>query len=78
MEGSMLGRGQQGYSNEEAVSAGIQATLQRSSKICFLFCSAQNIDRIVSAYKACLRTNTTFVIDIYCAYVLNELKGKFS
>lgn len=74
MEGSMLGRTDQKYEDEEAVSNGIEAILNEISKVAFLFCSGQNIDRIVSAYKACRRTNTIFVIDLYTAYILTQLK----
>lgn len=35
---------------------------------------SQNIDRIVSAYKACLKTGSIFVIDIYTAFILDKLR----
>jgi len=74
MEGSMLGRGKQLYENEEKVQAKIAKILRKSSNITFLFTSTQNIDRLVSAYKACLRTDSIFVIDIYTAFVLDNLR----
>lgn len=73
MEGSMLGRGKQVYADEEAVQKGIEDLLWDKNNIAFLFASSQNIDRIVSAYKACLRTKSIFVIDIYTAYILHKL-----
>jgi ribonuclease J len=39
-----------------------------------LICSSQNIDRIVSAYRACLRTGKILIIDIYTAWILEKLK----
>ena len=48
--------------------------LRESEKAAFIAMSSQNIDRIVSAYKACLKTNSTFVIDIYTAYILDRLR----
>ncbi len=35
--------------------------------------SSQNIDRIISIYKACLHTNKTLIIDLYLAYILEKL-----
>lgn len=73
MEGSMLGRAKQAYTDEEAVQKGIEDVLCNKSNIAFLFASSQNIDRIISAYKACRRTNSILVIDIYTAYILHRL-----
>ena len=74
MEGSMLGRGEQRYKNEDAVQGGITKILRKRSNITFFFVSSQNIDRLVSAYKACLRTDSIFVIDIYTAFILDNLR----
>jgi ribonuclease J len=74
MEGSMLGRDSQIYKNEVAVQVRIEEILKSANNITFLFASSQNIDRLVSAYKACLKTNSTFVIDIYTAYILDKLR----
>ena len=43
------------------------------NKINFVYQAGQNIDRIVSVYKACIKTNKTLVIDIYIAYILSKL-----
>jgi len=74
MEGSMLGRGDQEYEDEVAIEKKIAGILKSTNSITFLFASSQNIDRIVSAYKACLRTSSIFVIDIYTAYILDRLR----
>lgn len=73
MEGSMLGRGEQAYKDEIAVEKGIKEILASKSNIAFLFASSQNIDRLVSAYKACRKTGTTFVVDLYTAFILHKL-----
>ncbi|MHB9071711.1 MAG: MBL fold metallo-hydrolase [Sedimentisphaerales bacterium] len=73
MEGSMLGRTEMLYKDEDKVEAKIIEILKNQSNITFLFSSSQNIDRLVSAYRACLQTDTTFVIDIYTAYILQKL-----
>lgn len=74
MEGSMLGRGTQHYVNEIEIEKKITQTLQERKNITFLFASSQNIDRIVSAYRACLKTQSIFVIDIYTAFILEKLR----
>jgi ribonuclease J len=74
LEGSMIGRGEQLFKNEQAVQARIEKVLTATPNVKFLFASSQNIDRIVSAYKACLKTNHVFVIDIYTAYILDCLR----
>ena len=74
MEGSMLSRSDQKYEDEVAIEKKIADILKAANNITFLFASSQNIDRVVSAYKACLRTNSTFVIDIYTAYILDRLR----
>ena len=73
MEGSMLGRNEMAYKDESEVEARIVKILKEQNNITFLFSSSQNIDRLVSAYRACLQTGTTFVIDIYTAFILQKL-----
>ncbi len=74
MEGSMLGRSDQKYKDEASVQIRMEEILKVANNITFLFASSQNIDRLVSAYKASLKTNSTFVIDIYTAYILDRLR----
>ena len=74
MEGSMLGRDDQKYKNEVSVQTRIEEILKAANNITFFFASSQNIDRLVSAYKACLKTGSTLVIDIYTAYILGRLR----
>ena len=74
MEGSMLGREKQEFKNEEAVQRGIEKILNMTDNTVFLAASSQNIDRVVSAYKACLKTGHVFVIDLYTAFILDRLK----
>lgn len=74
MEGSISGRENQKYKDEISVQQGIEEILKSANNITFLFASSQNIDRLVSAYKACLKTNSTLVIDIYTVYILDRLR----
>lgn len=74
MEGTMMGRGKGLYSSEKDVCQEITKELQNNENVTFLFSSGQNIDRIVSAYKACRKTDSIFVIDLYEAFILEKLK----
>ncbi|MCD5390568.1 MBL fold metallo-hydrolase [candidate division NPL-UPA2 bacterium] len=75
MEGSMLGRDKQIYKDEISVQMAIEGILRNKTNIAFLFASSQNIDRIVSVYKACRRVNSIFVIDVYTAFILYKLNN---
>src|SRR3989338_3248991 len=74
LEGSMIGRGKQVFKDETAVEPRIEKILRSNDNIKFLFASAQNIDRILSAFRAWLKTGHIFVIDIYTAYILDSVK----
>ena len=73
MEGSMLGRSEHLYNNEGEIEERIVEILKESKTVTFLFTSSQNIDRLVSAYRACLKTDSIFVIDLYTAFILDKL-----
>lgn len=73
MEGTSLGSEEQIYKDEVAVEKAIEDLLRNKSNITFFFTSSQNIDRLVSAYKACRRTDSLFVLDIYTAFVLLKI-----
>ena len=73
MEGSMLGRSEHLYNNEGEIEERIVEILKESKTVTFLFVSSQNIDRLVSAYRAYLKTDSIFVIDLYTAFILDKL-----
>ena len=71
MEGSSLGRlrpGQRFPREAEIESSFVQAL--RADGFVGVCASAQNIDRIVSLYRACLRTGRTLLLDAYAMEVL--------
>lgn len=72
MEGTMINRDNHPYQDEVSVEMGMQDAMKSENGPCFLLCSSQNIDRIVSAYKACIKVNRKFVVDIYTAWILHE------
>ncbi len=60
--------------DEMAAQTRIEEALKKADNVTFLSTPSENIDRLVSAYKACLKTNSIFVIDIYTAYLLDRLR----
>ena len=77
MEGSMIGRNNHKNKSEEELEVDLKDLLSVEDKLMFITCSSQNIDRLVSVYKACYKSNRILVIDPYTAYVLERL-GKQS
>ncbi len=77
MEGSSFGRKPSEYlfPDEEAVEKRIIEIIKDKENIALLFCSSQNIDRIVSVYRAVLKLSGVLVIDLYTAFILYKLKG---
>ena len=74
MEGTMLRRSNSDFEDEEEVQGAIAKTISSQENITFLICSSQNIDRLVSAFKACNDHGKTLVVDVYTAWVLEKLK----
>jgi len=74
LEGSMLGRNKCLFTREEAVEDEMACIFKNKSNIAFVFCSSQNIDRIVSIYRAAKRNGQLTVIDLYTAYIMNSVK----
>lgn len=71
MEGSSLGRLKPGqrFPTEAEVEALLVERLRAPGFIA-VCASAQNVDRVVSLYRACKRTGRTLVLDLYAAEVL--------
>jgi len=70
MEGTMMQRSNDDFPTEQSVEEKIYKTIKDTNDLSFMIGSSQNIDSIVSAYRACKRTNKIFVIDIYTAWIL--------
>jgi ribonuclease J len=73
MEGSMIGRQTGDPHSEKAIEDELTAVFGKSTGIVFCLVSGQNIDRLVSIYRAALKSNRMFVVDLYTATVLHEL-----
>jgi len=74
LEGTTLGRDAPAYPSEQAVEDALVGVFATKSNLAFVFCSSQNVDRLVSLYKAARRAGAVLVIDLYTAYVLRALR----
>jgi ribonuclease J len=75
MEGSMIGREEGLYPDETSVEEALVRQMRADKRICFIFTSSQNLDRIISVFRATKRSDRILVIDLYTAFVLEKLSG---
>ena len=73
MEGTTIGRDSKPFKTETEIENEFVKVFQEQNKINLVYSSGQNIDRIVSVYRACIRTNKILVVDVYVAKILKEL-----
>lgn len=74
MEGTMIQRNNDEFPNEQSVEDKIHETISQHHQITFMIGSSQNIDSMVSAYRASKRAGKIFVVDIYTAWILEKMK----
>jgi ribonuclease J len=70
MEGTCVGREDQSFPTEDALVPGFVDLFCRTPGMPLVWCSGQNIDRIVTIFKACRRAGRQFIVDMYSAEVL--------
>jgi ribonuclease J len=72
MEGSSLGRlaEDQSFPSEAALEQIFVDRFNATAGMALVACSAQNIDRVVTVYRAAKRTGRTLIVDAYAAEVL--------
>ena len=73
MEGSTLGREDSAYPDEDSVEKAIQKELKNHEGPGYIFTSSQNLDRLVSIYKAARKAGKVLVLDLYTAFLLDKL-----
>ncbi|MDA3871771.1 MAG: MBL fold metallo-hydrolase [Candidatus Marinimicrobia bacterium] len=73
LEGTTIGRNKKPFKTEEQIENELIKIFKQPNKINLIYTSGQNIDRLVSIYKACNKTNKIMVVDIYVAEVLEKL-----
>ena len=75
LEGTNLGAGVDRKCEKEFVleKRFASAFKKTADSLHLVWCSGQNIDRMVTLFKACLRSNRQLVVDPYTAVVLDEV-----
>ena len=74
LEGTTVDRSSRVLKTETDIEQEIVQVIKENNSITLAYFASQNIDRIVSFYKASIRTNKLFVIDLYTAHVLDLVK----
>ena len=72
MEGTNIGRadGESGFPTETDLEARFVELFNDTKAMPLVWCSGQNIDRLVTVFRACKRTGRQFIVDMYTAHVL--------
>lgn len=73
LEGTMLGRAGVLCQDETEIEEEMVHLFKREPELFLINCSSQNIDRLVSLFRACVRSERKMVIDPYTAYILEEI-----
>lgn len=73
LEGTAIGRGGERFSTESELETEFVNTFKAGKGINLVYTSGQNIDRLVSIYRACKRTGKTLAVDFYIACILKKL-----
>ena len=75
LEGTMIGTEREtGVLTEEQLEARFVDSIRATEGAVFVTLSSQNIDRIVTLFRACKKSGHTLVIDPYTAEILKRLK----
>lgn len=77
LEGTTIGRGSKAFKTEIEIENEFTKLFKESDKLNLIYVSGQNIDRLVSIWRACIKTKKILVVDVYVATVLKEL-SKFA
>lgn len=74
LEGTTIGRPDAAFATEESLETDLLALLAQQKHFALIFCSAQNLDRLVTIYRSVKRAHKLMVIDLYTAFTLNKLQ----
>jgi len=72
-EGTMVKRENHKFQSEQDIEEELVSILESQNNTSFLLSSAQNIDRMVSCYNACKRTEKFLVVDAYTAWLMEQV-----
>ena len=73
LEGTLLARDNAAHPSEASVEAAMLRSMQDEAQLVYLLSSSQNLDRLVSAYRATKRAGRMLVLDLYTAWILEEI-----
>jgi ribonuclease J len=71
MEGTHLGLGKRDGLDEYDLEEEIVGLVREAEGLVLASFSPQHVDRLVAFIRAAIRTGRTFVVDVYCAYVMH-------
>lgn len=77
MEGTTLGRPESagGFPTEDDLVSEMVEQFESTDGMALVWASGQNIDRLVTLYKACRKAKRQLILDVYTAHVLREIKN---
>lgn len=70
MEGTCIGREDKPFQTEDELIPEFVDVFKKTEGMPLVWCSGQNIDRIVTIFKACKQAGRCFIIDMYTAEIL--------
>ena len=72
MEGTTIGRKdtEESAETEQALEASFVKEMRATPGLCLVWTSSQNIDRLVTIFKACKRAKRELILDLYTAEIL--------
>jgi ribonuclease J len=76
MEGTMMGRQNESTLTEDELELEIVSEARVHDGMKLFICSGQNVDRLVTFYRAAKRSGAILVLDLYAANILHELGRK--
>ena len=76
MEGTSLSRGQEPGLSEPDVETLLVNLLKQTPGLALAMFSPQNVDRLVSYYRAAVRSGRTLVLDPYAAFILHLIRSE--
>ena len=77
LEGTTIGRAQEQSMSEQDLEAKFIKSIKRTQGLVFITLAGQNIDRIVSVYKATMANKRILIIDPYIAEILDRIKKQY-
>lgn len=76
MEGTCVGREDRTFPTEDDLVPRLVDIFRRAPGMPLVWCSGQNIDRIVTIFKACKRAGRLFIMDMYTAEILRSTSNE--